>query len=480
MFRSIGFAGAVALGLAASVASGPVFAQNGPRSVAPIAEKLIDAVVNISTSQTVKGPQGVPLPRVPKGSPFEDLFDDFFNKKGGKQQSERKVSSLGSGFVIDGKEGLVVTNNHVIEGADEIILNFHDGTKLKVDKVLGKDTKSDLALLKVTPKKPLAAVKFGSSTNMKVGDWVMAIGNPFGLGGTVTVGIVSAKQRDIQSGPYDDYIQTDASINKGNSGGPLFNMEGEVIGVNTAIISPSGGSIGIGFAVPSDAAMAVLDQLKQFGETRRGWFGVKIQSITDDIAETLGVKENTGALVSSVTPDGPAAKAGIEAGDVILKFDGKEISSVRGLPKIVAQTPIGRTVDVDLLRKGQKKSLKVLVARLVEDEATAEAKKASETAPDTALIGLKLAPLTDELRQKYGIDAKVKGVAITEIDPQSPAAAKNLKVGDVIVEAAQDQILTVEDIAKSVEKVKKSGRKQVLLRIDGAKGDTKFVAVPVE
>ena len=480
MFRSIGFAGAIALGLAASVGSAPVFAQNGPRSVAPIAEKLIDAVVNISTSQTVKGPQGVPLPRVPKGSPFEDLFDDFFNKKGGKQQSERKVSSLGSGFVIDGKEGLVVTNNHVIEGADEIILNFHDGTKLKVDKVLGKDTKSDLALLKVTPKKPLAAVKFGSSTNMKVGDWVMAIGNPFGLGGTVTVGIVSAKQRDIQSGPYDDYIQTDASINKGNSGGPLFNMEGEVIGVNTAIISPSGGSIGIGFAVPSDAAMAVLDQLKQFGETRRGWFGVKIQSITDDIAETLGVKENTGALVSSVTPDGPAAKAGIEAGDVILKFDGKEISSVRGLPKIVAQTPIGRTVDVDLLRKGQKKSLKVLVARLVEDEATAEAKKASETAPDTALIGLKLAPLTDELRQKYGIDAKVKGVAITEIDPQSPAAAKNLKVGDVIVEAAQDQILTVEDIAKSVEKVKKSGRKQVLLRIDGAKGDTKFVAVPVE
>ncbi len=480
MFRSIGFAGAVALGLFASVASESVLAQNGPRSVAPIAEKLIDAVVNISTSQTVKGPQGVPLPRVPKGSPFEDLFDDFFNKKGGKQQSERKVSSLGSGFVIDGKEGLVVTNNHVIEGADEIILNFHDGTKLKVDKVLGKDTKSDLALLKVTPKKPLAAVKFGSSTNMKVGDWVMAIGNPFGLGGTVTVGIVSAKQRDIQSGPYDDYIQTDASINKGNSGGPLFNMEGEVIGVNTAIISPSGGSIGIGFAVPSDAAIAVLDQLKQFGETRRGWFGVKIQSITDDIAETLGVKENTGALVSSVTPDGPAAKAGIEAGDVILKFDGKEISSVRGLPKIVAQTPIGRTVDVDLLRKGQKKSLKVLVARLVEDEATAEAKKASETAPDKSLIGLKLAPLTDELRQKYGIDAKVKGVAITEIDPQSPAAAKNLKVGDVIVEAAQDQIQTVEDIAKSVEKVKKSGRKQVLLRIDGAKGDTKFVAVPVE
>ena len=482
MIRSIGFIAGAGVALSVALVAVPAFAQQrGPQSVAPIAEKLIEAVVNISTSQTVKGPQGVPLPRVPKGSPFEDLFEDFFNKKGGKSQGDRKVSSLGSGFVIDGKEGLVVTNNHVIEGADEIILNFHDGSKLKVDKVLGKDTKSDLALLKVTPKKPLLAVKFGSSTNMKVGDWVMAIGNPFGLGGSVTVGVVSAKQRDIQSGPYDDYIQTDASINKGNSGGPLFNMDGEVIGINTAIISPSGGSIGIGFAVPSDAAITVLDQLKQFGETRRGWFGVKIQSITDDIAETLGVKENNGALVSSVTPDGPAAKAGIEAGDVILKFDGKEISSVRGLPRIVAQTPIGRTVDVELLRKGQKKSLKVLVARLMEDDDVTGAKKAAETAPaDKALIGLKLAPLTDELRQKFGIDAKVKGVMIMEIDPQSPAAAKNLKAGDVIVEAAQDMIDTVDDIAKSVDKVKKSGRKQVLLRIEGSKGDTRFVAIPIE
>ena len=481
MFRSIGLVASAGVAVVVALSSMPAGAQQrGPQSVAPIAEKLIEAVVNISTSQTVKGPQGVPLPRVPKGSPFEDLFEDFFNKKGGKSQGDRKVSSLGSGFVIDGKEGLVVTNNHVIEGADEIILNFHDGSTLKVDKVLGKDTKSDLALLKVTPKKPLASVKFGSSTNMKVGDWVMAIGNPFGLGGSVTVGVVSAKQRDIQSGPYDDYIQTDASINKGNSGGPLFNMDGDVIGVNTAIISPSGGSIGIGFAVPSDAATAVIDQLKQFGETRRGWFGVKIQSITDDIAETLGVKENTGALVSSVTADGPAAKAGIEAGDVILKFDGKEISSVRGLPRIVAQTPIGRTVDVELLRKGQKKSLKVLVARLVEDDDVTGAKKVSEAPPESALIGLKLTPLTDELRNKFNIDAKVKGVVITEIDPQSPAATKNLKIGDVIVEAAQDQIDSIDDIAKSIDKVKKSGRKQVLLRIEGSKGDTRFVALPIE
>jgi len=287
----------LAAAIVLTVAAVPsLYAQGraGPQSVAPVAEKLIDAVVNISTSQTVKGAQGVPLPNVPKGSPFEEFFEDFFNRKGGRPQTDRKVSSLGSGFVIDAKEGLVVTNNHVIEGADEIIINFSDGSKLKVDKVLGKDTKTDLALLKVTPKKPLAAAAFGNSAKMKVGDWVMAIGNPFGLGGSVTVGIISAKQRDINSGPYDDYLQTDAAINKGNSGGPLFNMDGEVIGVNTAIISPTGGSIGIGFAVPADTAIAVIDQLKQFGETRRGWLGVRIQSVTEDIAESVGIRENTG------------------------------------------------------------------------------------------------------------------------------------------------------------------------------------------
>ena len=231
------------LALAALVAgAGPATAQRGPQSVAPVAEKLIDAVVNISTSQVAKGPEGVPLPQVPKGSPFEDFFEDFFNKRGGRPSpTDRKVSSLGSGFVVDGKEGLVVTNNHVIDGADEIIVNFHDGSKLKVDKVLGRDTKTDLALLKVTPKEPLVSVGFGSSANLRVGDWVMAIGNPFGLGGSVTVGVISAKQRDINAGPYDDFLQTDASINKGNSGGPLFNMEGEVVGVNTAIFSPTGG-----------------------------------------------------------------------------------------------------------------------------------------------------------------------------------------------------------------------------------------------
>ncbi|NOT70109.1 MAG: Do family serine endopeptidase [Hyphomicrobium sp.] len=464
------------------------FGESGPTSVAPLAKRLSDAVVNIATSQTVKGPQGVPLPKVPKGSPFEDFFEDFFNKRGGVPRSDRKVSSLGSGFVIDGKEGLVVTNNHVIDGAEEIIINFHDGTKLKVDKVLGRDTKADLALLKVTPKKPLPDVKFGSSNEIEVGDWVMAIGNPFGLGGSVSMGIISAKSRDINSGPYDDYLQTDAAINKGNSGGPLFNMKGEVIGVNTAIISPTGGSIGIGFAVPSDTVAAIIEQLKQFGETKRGWLGVKIQTVTEDIAETLGVPENTGALISAVTPDSPAAKGGLEAGDVIMKFDGKDVTTMRGLPKIVAQTPIGKSVDVEVLRKGTRKTVQVAIGQLEEDDAPSavnkkepEKKEAPPAAPASAsVIGMKLSPLSEALRKKYGIDAKVNGLIVEEVDGTSAAATKGIKEGDVLVEAGQDVLSKPEDLAKSVDKVRASGRKAVLLRVEDGKGDLRFVAVPLQ
>ncbi|MFN0217999.1 MAG: Do family serine endopeptidase [Hyphomicrobium sp.] len=464
-------------------APGAAWADAGPASVAPLAKQLSDAVVNIATSQSVKGPQGSPLPNVPKGSPFEDFFEDFFNKRGGAPRGDRKVTSLGSGFVIDGKEGLVVTNNHVIDGADEIVINFHDGSKLKVDKVLGIDNKADLALLKVTPTKPLVDVKFGSSSTLEVGDWVLAIGNPFGLGGSVSVGIISAKSRDINSGPYDDYLQTDAAINKGNSGGPLFNMKGEVVGVNTAIISPTGGSIGIGFAVPSDTVAVVVDQLKQFGATRRGWLGVKIQTVSDDIAETLGVPENTGALISAVTTQSPADKAGLEAGDVILKFDGKDVTTMRGLPKLVAQTQIGRTVDIEVLRKGQRLTKQVAVGLLEDEDSPTLAKAEPEDKPQspsaTPIIGLKLAPLTTALRKKYNLDDKITGVVVEDVDPDSPAAQKGLKEGDVIVEAAQDQVTKPGDVSRSVDKVKAAGRKAVLLRVEDGKGDLRFVAVPL-
>ena len=477
---------------------GPPPAQmRGAAHVAPGAEKLLDAVVNISTNQTLKGSEGAPLPKVPKGAPFEEFFEDFFDRKGGRGPGDRKVSAQGSGFVIDGKEGLIVTNNHVIEGADEIIINFADGSKLKVDKVLGKDSKTDLALLKVTPKKPLAQVPFGASGKMKVGDWVMAIGNPFGLGGSVSVGIISAKQRDINTGPYDDYLQTDAAINKGNSGGPLFNMDGEVIGVNTAIISPTGGSIGIGFAVPSDAATIVVEQLRQFGETRRGWLGVNVQSITDDLAEAYGLKENVGALVASVAPEGPAAKAGILDGDVIVKFDGKDVTTMRGLPRLVSQTQIGKEVDVELLRKGQRRTVRVAIGRLVEDAKAAPAKTSKRVNPKSrggkgndkggnirppgqSLIGLVLAPLTDDLRSKHGLGPNVKGVVVVDVDPASSAAQRQIKAGDVIVEVAQEAVTSIDDISKGIERVRTAGRNAVLLRVEDGKGDMRFVAVPIE
>jgi len=350
--------------LALGILLGPALAQTrGPASVAPIAEKLIDAVVNISTNQTLKGADGAPLPKVPKGAPFEEFFEDFFNRKGSKAPADRKVTAQGSGFVIDGKEGLIVTNNHVIDGADEIIINFSDGSKLKVEKVLGKDTRTDLALLKVTPKRPLAQVPFGNSSNMKVGDWVMAVGNPFGLGGSVSVGIISAKQRDINTGPYDDYLQTDAAINKGNSGGPLFNMSGEVIGVNTAIISPTGFSVGIGFAVPSDAAVVVLEQLRLYGETRRGWLGVNVQTVTEDLAEANGLKEGVGALVSSVAQDGPAAKAGIQEGDVIVKFDGVRVDNIYDYTYALRSRKPGQQVRITVKRDQQELELLATLGR---------------------------------------------------------------------------------------------------------------------
>ncbi|HKB00481.1 MAG TPA: DegQ family serine endoprotease [Methyloceanibacter sp.] len=479
--RSPALAAAFALLLAGLTAT-PSPAR-GPDSVADVAEGLQDAVVNISTTQTLKrSAEAVPNGPAPKGSPFEEFFDDFFDDEGGNGPS-RKVNSLGSGFVID-PGGLVVTNNHVIEGADEILVNFTDGKSLKVIKILGHDPKTDLALLKVEPKTPLKAVTFGDSAKMRVGDWVMAIGNPFGLGGSVTVGIISATRRDINAGPYDDFLQTDAAINRGNSGGPLFNMDGEVIGVNTAIISPSGGSIGIGFAVPSNSAVLVLDQLKQYGETRRGWLGVHVQNVTEEIAVSLGLAEPKGALVAKVSPGSPAAAAGIQPSDVIVKFNGEPIENMRSLPRAVAATAIGKSVSVELLRKGETKSFSVTIGRLPEDEEGAVPAKGEEKTPPEAeperedLLGLSLAPLTDDLRKRYGIDASIEGVVVVDVKPNSPAAEKDVKPGDVIVEVTQEKVRQPQDVKTRLLAVRKSGRRSVLLLLSDGKGELRFVAVP--
>jgi serine protease Do len=482
---SVRRSGVVAASLALLLAGAPLLVTSsfarGPDSVADVAEGLQDSVVNISTTQTLKGTaENAPSGPGPKGSPFEEFFDDFFDDED-SEGLPRKVSSLGSGFVID-PSGLVVTNNHVIEGADEIIINFTDGTKLKVTKILGHDPKTDLALLKVEPKKPLKAVTFGDSGKMRVGDWVMAIGNPFGLGGSVTVGIISATKRDINAGPYDDFLQTDAAINRGNSGGPLFDMDGHVIGVNTAIISPTGGSIGIGFAVPSNSAVQVIDQLKQYGETRRGWLGVQVQNVTEEIATGLGLQTPKGALVAKVSPDSPAAAAGLQPSDVILTFDGQPIENMRSLPRAVAATSIGKNVAVELLRKGQHLDLTVTVGRLPEGEEAEDAVKSEDApAPEPEredLLGLSIAPLTDELRERYKIGRAIEGVVITEVKPNSPAAQKNVKPGDVIVEVTQEKVKQPQDVKSRLLAVKKSGRRSVLLLLSDTKGELRFVAVP--
>ncbi|MBY2913205.1 Do family serine endopeptidase [Rhizobium leguminosarum] len=499
--------------------------NNGPASVADLAEGLLDAVVNISTSQNVKDDEGAgPAPRAPDGSPFQEFFNDFFNKQQGNKGGNHNVSSLGSGFVID-PAGYIVTNNHVIEGADDIEINFANGSKLKA-KLIGTDTKTDLSVLKVEPKTPLKSVKFGDSSTMRIGDWVMAIGNPFGFGGSVTVGIISGRGRNINAGPYDNFIQTDAAINKGNSGGPLFNMKGEVIGINTAIISPSGGSIGIGFSVPSELASGVVDQLREYGETRRGWLGVRIQPVTDDIADSLGLDTAKGALVAGVIKGGPVDDGSIKAGDVILKFDGKTVSEMRDLPRVVAESTVGKEVDVVVLRDGKEQTVKVKLGRLEDsDQAAAsddaapdgsqsdggvitpdpgenndmdqpdsgdQAKPAPDSpdqhkgqvSPDAAtpknVLGLSLSLLSAETRKAFGIAESVDGVVVTEVTPGSASAEKGLKPGDVIVEVAQEFMKSPDAVAAKVQALKQEGRRNAQLMVASANGDLRFVAVPME
>ena len=449
-------------------------ARGAPETFADLADQVSPSVVNITTSTTVAGragPQGI----VPEGSPFEDFFREFQDRQGPSQP--RRSSALGSGFVIS-EDGYIVTNNHVIESADEITIEFFSGEELPAE-VVGTDPNTDIALLKVESDEPLPFVPFGDSDTARVGDWVMAMGNPLGQGFSVSAGIVSARNREL-SGTYDDYIQTDAAINRGNSGGPLFNMAGEVIGVNTAILSPNGGSIGIGFSMASNVVTRVVDQLQEYGETRRGWLGVRIQDVTDDVAEALDLASSEGALVSDV-PEGPAAEAGMEAGDVIVSFDGKKVTDTRQLVRIVGNTTVGKTVRVVVNREGETQTLRVTLGRREDTETAVPASQ--EVIPDQPssmdLMGLTLAPLDDEMRENLELGGDVEGLAVMDVDPTSEAYEKGLRAGDVITEAGQDNVASLGDFETRLQDARDAGRKSILLLVRRG-GDPRFVALSLE
>jgi len=451
-------------------------ARGAPESFADLADEISPSVVNITTTTTVAAPLGQgPSPMVPEGSPFEDFFKDFMDR-GGNGARPRRSQALGSGFVIS-EDGYIVTNNHVIAEADEIEIEFFSGETLKA-KLIGRDPKVDIALLKVESDEPLSFVSFGDSDIMRVGDWVMAMGNPLGQGFSVSAGIVSARNRAL-SGTYDDYLQTDAAINRGNSGGPLFNMDGQVIGVNTAILSPNGGSIGIGFSMASNVVTRVVDQLKEFGETRRGWLGVRIQDVTGDVAEAMGLENVAGALVTDV-PEGPASVAGIKSGDVITSFDGVVVKDTRELVRKVGNTEVGKEVRVVVLREGKTQTLKITLGRRETAEGSVPAVAEVPQAPvEKGVLGLTVTAMTDELRGQLGLADGAEGLVVKEVDETSGAFEKGLRAGDVLTEAGQQKIATVEDLEARIKDAKEAGRKSLLLLVRRS-GEPRFVAVAIE
>lgn len=462
--------------------SAPLMARGVPDNVADLAERLLPAVVNISTSQTLPPDRMPDLPQFPPGSPFEEFFKEFFERgMPGNPNGGRRATSLGSGFVID-PDGYIVTNNHVIQDADEITVILSDDTALKA-KLVGRDSKVDIALLKVDAKRKLSHVEFGDSDKARVGDAVIAIGNPLGLGGSVTSGIISAKTRDINFGPYDSFIQTDAAINKGNSGGPLFNMNGQVIGVNTSIYSPSGGNIGIAFAAPSNLLRQVLDDIRKYGRTRRGWLGVRIQSVTEEIAESIGLKKAYGALVAASEAGSPAESAGIQPGDVVIEWNGKEVREMRRLPVMVAETEINQTVPVIVWRNGERVKLKVKVGELKDDELPANSDPAAEsgTVDRGAVVkslGLSLLPLGPVERKRYGIPDDAKGMVVADVLSSGAASEKGIRPGDVLVEVNQKGVSSVTEVEEQVKQAREKARKSVLLLIQNASG-MRFVALPI-
>ena len=442
-----------------------------PDSFADLAEKLMPSVVNISTTQTVKTTQNAFPFQFPPGSPFGEMFKDF------ERPTERKASSLGSGFIIK-ENGIVITNNHVIAGAEDILVRV--GEKEFKAEVVGADPYMDIAVLKMDTKDKFTTVKFGDSDKARVGDWAVAIGNPFGLGGTVTAGIISARNRDINLTRYDDFIQTDASINQGNSGGPLFNLKGEVIGINTAIIAPGqSGSIGIGFAIPANAASNVIDQLIEFGETKRGWLGVRIQEVTKEIAEVEKLKKPAGALVASVGQNSPADKAGIKAGDIILEFDGKKIDTMRTLPKVVANTKVGKSVELKIWRNKKSINKKLVLGRLESSEEFKE-KKTQTVTKENEIETLKITvrEITDEDINSRNLDKKTTGVVIVNIANQSPLA-NLLRVNDIIIEVQKTQVKNYSDLNRIVEAIFKKGEKTLLLTVINSNNQRRYLGVKI-
>lgn len=460
--------------------------------MAALAEQLSPAVVNIGTSRRVPGGGGVPFPDLPDGSPLQEFFDEHNPNYGQGEEQMQEARSLGSGFIISA-DGIVVTNNHVIEGAEQIEVYLTDGSRLAA-KIIGSDDKTDLAVLKVEAGHELAFVEFGDSDRAVVGDWVMAIGNPFGLGGSVTLGIVSARNRDIQSGPYDQFIQTDAAINQGNSGGPLFDMNGKVVGINTAIIARGGSSLGIGFAVPMNLARPVIDQLAEFGETRRGWLGVGIQEVSEDIASSLGLKTTAGALVIDVTKGGPSEGQVIE-GDIILEFDGKPIARMRDLPRVVAETEVGKAVPVTILRDGAEATLSITLGRLELGEqliaknnapSALEPVPAPEAAAEEAdapppglpdLVGFDVSPLDEAKRAEFGIAPEASGIVVTSVKSGSDADQKGFIAGLMVTEVNQKEIVTVDELSELVGQAKEAGRPAVLFKVTDPTGASRFIAV---
>lgn len=454
-------------------------AAPAPESFADLTETVSPAVVFITSTQMAEtgGGERPSIPfQFPPGSPFEKFFKQFEDQFGQvPDRAPHPVTGVGSGFLID-SSGYVVTNNHVIDGAEKLEIKLNDGRTFPAE-IVGTDPKTDLGLLKIDSDVSLPFVSFGDSDEMRVGDWVLAVGNPFGLGGTVTAGIISARNRDINSGPYDDFLQTDAAINRGNSGGPMFNLDGEVIGVNTAIFSPNGGSVGIGFAIPSNIAKSVVAQLRDHGSVERGWLGVKIQGVTPDLAEAMRMPEAKGALVANVNENSPAARAGLRQGDVILRFDGHEIERMRDLPRLVAEVPPGRTVSVQVLRDGAKTEIGVTLARLTPQVmAAADATGGAPGTLKSEVLGATLSSLSERERQQLNLPESAEGAVITDLRPDGPAAAQGLRVGDVITRIDGTKVAGPSAVEVRLAKATEENRKVVLLLLN-RRGDEIFVGL---